>query len=185
MTAFLASLAVVFLAEMGDKTQLLAVAFASRFRWRTVLGGVLAATAANHLFAVAAGTYLTTIIPLAWIKIAAAASFVLFGLWTLRGDTLKDEDKKFDFKPFWTVFVAFFIAEMGDKTQLATVALAVKFNAVIPVWFGTTSGMLAADAAGIAVGSGLHNRVPEKWIRWFAALVFIAFGLWGLYDSVL
>ncbi|MGE5173038.1 MAG: TMEM165/GDT1 family protein [Betaproteobacteria bacterium] len=182
MTAFLTSLAIVTLAEMGDKTQLLAMAFASRFRWQTVMLGVFAATAANHLFAVSVGNYLTNIIPIAYIRIAAAASFILFGLWTLRGDTLDDENKRFNFSPFWTVTVAFFLAEMGDKTQLATVALAAEFNTVVPVWVGTTSGMLIADAVGIIAGIVLHKKIPEKQIRWFAALVFIGFGLWGLYD---
>ena len=182
MTAFLASLAIVFLAEMGDKTQLLAMAFATRFRWQTVLWGVLAATAANHLFAVFVGNYLTNIIPLAYIKIAASISFILFGLWTLRGDELHDEDKRFSFSPFWTVTTAFFLAEMGDKTQLATVALAAEFHTVMPVWMGTTTGMLIADAVGIIAGIVLHKKIPEKQIKWFAALVFIGFGLWGLYD---
>jgi putative Ca2+/H+ antiporter (TMEM165/GDT1 family) len=184
MTAFLTSLTIVVLAEMGDKTQLLAMAFATRFRWQTVMWGVLVATAANHLFAVGVGNYLTNIIPLAYIKIAAAASFILFGLWTLRGDELHDEDKRFNFSPFWTVTVAFFIAEMGDKTQLATVALAAEFNTVIPVWLGTTGGMLVADAAGIILGIVLHKKIPEKQIKWFAAMVFIAFGVWGLYESL-
>jgi putative Ca2+/H+ antiporter (TMEM165/GDT1 family) len=183
MTAFFTSFAIVFLAEMGDKTQLLAMAFATRFRWQTVMLGVLVATAANHLFAVYVGTYLTSIIPLHVIKIAASASFILFGLWTLRGDRLKDEDKRFNFNPFWTVTTAFFLAEMGDKTQLATVALAAGFNTVVPVWAGTTTGMLVADGVGIIVGILLHKKIPEKLIKWFAALVFIAFGLWGLYDS--
>jgi Ca2+/H+ antiporter, TMEM165/GDT1 family len=184
MTAFLTSLAIVVLAEMGDKTQLLAMAFASRFRWQTVMWGVFVATAANHLLAVLVGHYLTNIIPLNSIKIAASASFILFGLWTLRGDTLKDEDKRFNFSPFWTVATAFFIAEMGDKTQLATVALAAEFNTIIPVWIGTTTGMLIADAIGIIAGIVLHKNIPEKKIKWFAALVFIAFGLWGLYEAL-
>ncbi len=184
MTAFLTSLVIVVLAEMGDKTQLLAMAFASRFRWQTVMWGVFVATAANHLFAVLVGNYLTNIIPLNYIKIAASASFIIFGLWTLRGDTLEGEDKRFNFSPFWTVAIAFFIAEMGDKTQLATVALAAEFNTIIPVWIGTTTGMLIADAIGIIAGIVLHKNIPEKKIKWFAALVFIAFGLWGLYDAV-
>jgi putative Ca2+/H+ antiporter (TMEM165/GDT1 family) len=184
MTAFLTSLAIVFLAEMGDKTQLLAMAFATRFRWQTVMLGVLVATAANHLFAVYVGNYLTSIIPLHVIKIAASASFILFGLWTIRGDRLEDEDKRFNFNPFWTVTTAFFLAEMGDKTQLATVALAAEFNTVVPVWVGTTTGMLIADGVGIVVGILLHKKIPEKQIKWFAALVFIAFGLWGLYTSL-
>ncbi len=183
MTAFLTSLAIVVLAEMGDKTQLLAMAFASRFRWQTVMWGVFVATAANHLFAVLVGNYLTNIISLNYIKIAASASFIIFGLWTIRGDTLEGEDKRFNFSPFWTVAIAFFIAEMGDKTQLATVALAAEFNTIVPVWTGTTAGMLIADAIGIIAGIVLHKNIPEKKIKWFAALVFIAFGLWGLYEA--
>ena len=94
--------------------------------------GVFWATAANHLLAVLAGNYLTIIIPLQYIKIAAALSFIIFGLWTIRGDKLEDEDKRFNFSPFWTVAVAFFFAEMGDKTQLATVALAADFSIGCP-----------------------------------------------------
>jgi Ca2+/H+ antiporter, TMEM165/GDT1 family len=183
MTAFLTSLAIVVLAEMGDKTQLLAMAFASRFRWQTVMWGVLVATAANHLFAVLVGNYLTNIVPLEYIKIAAAVSFIIFGLWTIRGDKLEGEDKKYNFSPFWTVAAAFFVAEMGDKTQLATVALAAEFNTIVPVWLGTTAGMLIADAFGIIVGIVLHKNIPEKQVKWFAAMVFIGFGLWGLYDA--
>ena len=184
MTAFLTSVAIVFLAEMGDKTQLLAMALASRFRWQTVLWGIFAATASNHLFAVYVGNYLTSIIPLQYIKIGAAFSFIIFGLWTIRGDTLKGEDKKFNYSPFWTVSVAFFLAEMGDKTQLATVALAAKFNTIIPVWLGTTTGMIISDAVGIVVGIVLHKKIPERQVKWLAATIFIAFGVWGLYDPV-
>jgi putative Ca2+/H+ antiporter (TMEM165/GDT1 family) len=184
MIAFWTSLAFVVLAEMGDKTQLLAMAFAARMRWQTVMWGVFVATAANHLLAVFAGNYLTTIIPLEYIKIAAALSFIIFGLWTIRGDKLEDEDRRFNFSPFWTVVVAFFIAEMGDKTQLATVALAAEFNMIVPVWAGSTAGMIIADGIGIIVGIVLHKNIPEKQIKWFAALVFIAFGLWGLYGPI-
>src|ERR1043166_9081422 len=126
MTAFWASLIFVVLAEMGDKTQLLAMAFATRYKASVVLWGVFVATALNHALAVAVGNYLTVFIPLQYIQIAAAVSFVLFGLWTIRGDKLEGEDKRFSFSPFWTVAIAFVIAEMGDKTQLATVALAAK-----------------------------------------------------------
>ncbi len=184
MTIFLASLGIVFLAEMGDKTQLLAMAFATRFRWQTVLWGVFAATMVNHLLASYVGSTITDFIPIEYIKIAAALSFIFFGLWTLRGDTLEGEDKKFNFSPFWTVAVAFFLAEMGDKTQLATVALAAEFHSVIPVWLGTTTAMVLADAVGILAGIVLHKRIPEKQIKWFAALVFIAFGFWGLYEAL-
>ena len=152
MTVFIASFLFVVLAEMGDKTQLLAMAFATRFPAKTVLAGVLVATLLNHLLAVVLGSWLTNLVPLDVIQIAASASFILFGLWTLRGDKLEGEDKKYRFSPFWTVAVAFFFAEMGDKTQLATVALAAKYQSIVPIWLGTTAGMMVADAFGIIVG---------------------------------
>jgi len=183
MTAYLASLGFVVLAEMGDKTQLLAMAFASRYPWQTVMWGVFAATLVNHFLAVVAGNYLTAFVPLRYIQIAAAASFILFGLWTLRGDRLEGEDRRFNYSPFWTVAVAFFVAEMGDKTQLATVALAARYESIVPVWLGTTSGMLVADAIGIIVGIVMGKKIPERLIKWFAALIFIGFGVFGLYGA--
>lgn len=184
MTAYLASLMFVTLAEMGDKTQLLAMAFASRYPWQTVLWGVFVATLVNHLLAVVAGNYLTYIVPLHYIQIAASASFILFGLWTLRGDTLSGEDKRFNFSPFWTVAVAFFFAEMGDKTQLATMALATKYRCIVQIWLGTTSGMIVADAIGIIIGVVLGKKIPEKAVKWFAASMFILFGIIGLYGTI-
>jgi putative Ca2+/H+ antiporter (TMEM165/GDT1 family) len=183
MTAYMTSLVLVVLAEMGDKTQLLAMAFASRYRWQTVMSAVFVATLLNHLLAVAAGSLLTNIVPLQYIQIAGAASFILFGLWTLRGDELRDEDKKFKYSPFWTVAIAFFIAEMGDKTQLATVALATRFDSIIQIWLGTTCGMVIADALGIIVGIVMGKKIPERLVKWFAALVFIIFGVLGIYGA--
>ncbi|MEI7671602.1 MAG: TMEM165/GDT1 family protein [Deltaproteobacteria bacterium] len=182
MTAFLVSMSFVVLAEMGDKTQLLAMAFATRYKATTVLWAVFWATLFNHLLAVVAGSYLTNFIPIRYIQVAAAVSFILFGLWTIRGDELNDEDKRFSFTPFWTVAIAFFIAEMGDKTQLATVALAAKYQSIIPVWMGTTTGMVIADAIGIVIGIVIGKKIPERVVKWFAAIIFILFGLIGLYQ---
>ena len=184
VTIFIASFLFVVLAEMGDKTQLLAMAFACRYPAKTVLAGVLAATLLNHLLAVVLGSFLTDFIPMSTVQIAASASFVFFGLWTLRGDKLEGEDKKYKFSPFWTVAVAFFFAEMGDKTQLATVALAAKYHSILPIWMGTTAGMMVADAFGIIVGVVMGKRIPERFVKWFAAVIFILFGLIGLYDSL-
>ncbi len=184
MTAFIASLIFVVLAEMGDKTQLLGMAFATRFRWQTVMWGVFVATAANHLLAAAAGSYLTMIVPLGIIKVAAAVSFILFGLWTIRGDHLSGEDQRYQFSPFWTVTVAFFMAEMGDKTQLATISLAVEYNAVINVWMGTTLGMMISNAFGIIVGIVMGKKIPERMIKWGSAIIFIGFGAAGLYENL-
>jgi Ca2+/H+ antiporter, TMEM165/GDT1 family len=182
--AYMASLIFVVLAEMGDKTQLLAMAFASRYRWTTVLWAVFVATLANHLLAVLAGSYLAAYVPMQYIQIAASLSFIFFGLWTLRGDKLEGEDKRFSFSPFWTVAVAFFFAEMGDKTQLATVALATKYSGIIQIWLGTTSGMIIADGIGIGVGVVLGKKIPERAIKWFAAIIFMLFGLVGLYGAL-
>jgi len=184
MTAFMASLIFVVLAEMGDKTQLLAMALACKFRWQTVMWGVFVATAANHLLAAAVGSYLAILVPMAFIQIAAAASFIIFGLWTIRGDILEEEDKKYSFSPFWTVTIAFFMAEMGDKTQLATIALAVEYNTIIPVWMGTTLGMIISNGFGIIVGNVMGRHIPERAIKWVSALIFIAFGGYGLYENL-
>ena len=182
MLAFITSMAIVVLAEMGDKTQLLAMAFATRFRWQTVMWGVFAATVLNHLMAVIVGNYITQLMPMSYVQIAAAASFILFGLWTIRGDELDGEDKANGRSPFWTVAIAFFIAEMVDKTQLATIALAAQFNTVLSVWLGTTTGMMIADGFGIIIGIVLGKRIPERTVKWVASMIFIAFGLIGLYE---
>jgi putative Ca2+/H+ antiporter (TMEM165/GDT1 family) len=184
MIAYWTSLVFVVLAEMGDKTQLLAMAFAVRYRPVLVLWGIFVATAVNHLLAVLAGNYLTALIPLPYIQIGAAGSFILFGIWTLRGDRLEGEDKRFSFSPFWTIAIAFFLAEMGDKTQLATVALAAKFQSIWMTWSGTLTGMMIADMIGIGIGIVMHKHIPDRLIKWGSALVFIGFGLYGLHENI-
>ncbi|MBN1547854.1 MAG: TMEM165/GDT1 family protein [Syntrophaceae bacterium] len=184
MTTYLLSMLFVVLAEMGDKTQLLAMAFAMRYKASVVLWGVFVATLLNHFMAVSLGSYMTHFIPMHYIQIAAAVSFILFGLWTIRGDELDNEDKRFNFSPFWTVAVAFFIAEMGDKTQLATVALAAKYQTIIPVWMGTTTGMVIADVIGIVIGIVLGKKIPAVAVKWFAAVIFVLFGFIGLYQYI-
>lgn len=197
LTTFIVATVAVVLAEMGDKTQLLAMAFATRFKWTTVLWAVLAATLLNHFFAVAVGNVVTEFVPMVWIKLVAAASFVMFALWTIRGDKLEGEDKERGRSPFWTVAIAFFIAEMGDKTQLMTIALAadeavkvtgagwmVKVTEIIPVWMGTTCGMIIADTFGIVVGIVLHRHIPERLVKWIAAVSFAAFGMFGLHEAL-
>lgn len=180
MAAFVASLLFVTLAEMGDKTQLLAMAFATRFPAQTVLSAVFVATLLNHALAVAAGRMLTNAIPLEVISLAAALSFILFGLWTIRGDTLEGEDDRSSaFGPFLTVAIAFFLAELGDKTQLATISLAVRYADPIAVLLGTTAGMVVADSIGIGIGIVLGKRLPDALIRLVSAGVFIFFGFAG------
>ncbi|MFA5093507.1 MAG: TMEM165/GDT1 family protein [Candidatus Omnitrophota bacterium] len=185
MPAFLASLIFVVLAEMGDKTQLLAMAFAARYSAGKVLLAVFLATILNHALAVLTGRFLTTVIPIEIISFLAAFSFIIFGLWTLRGDKLQGEDRKVSrWGPVLTVGIAFFLAEMGDKTQLATISLAVKYQSLINVLMGTTVGMVVADAFGIIVGVVMRKHIPEKMIKWFSAIIFILFGLIGMFKIV-
>ncbi|MDR2770549.1 MAG: TMEM165/GDT1 family protein [Clostridiales Family XIII bacterium] len=184
VVAFFISAGAVTLAEMGDKTQLLAMAFAARYKSAAVLTGVFFATVFNHGLAVAAGNLVTRFASAQlWIQAAASLSFILFGLWTIRGDTLEGEDRRSaKFGPVLTVAAAFFIAEMGDKTQLATIALAAKFPASpLAVLAGTTAGMLIADSIGIVVGVILRRRIPERKIKLVSASAFMLFGLIGSY----
>ena len=181
--AFAASLVFVVLAEMGDKTQLLAMSFATCYNPYKVLLAVFIATIANHALAVVAGQFLTTIVPIDIISLAASLSFIGFGLWTIRGDKLKDEAKKVSrYGAVATVAIAFFIAEFGDKTQLATISLAAEYQNPVSVLLGTTLGMLVADGVGIVVGVVLCKRIPQRKIKWFSALIFVLFGLVGAFE---
>jgi Ca2+/H+ antiporter, TMEM165/GDT1 family len=185
MAAFLASFLFVVLAEMGDKTQLLAMAFCAKYNWQKVLIGCFLATILNHSLAVAAGRFLAAVVPLDIISFLASLSFIGFGLWTLRGDKLGDEDKKPSrFGPVAAVSVAFFLAEMGDKTQLATISLAVRYPNAVSVLLGTTMGMVVADAVGIIAGVVLRKNIPEKTVKWVSAAVFIVYGLAGCYAII-
>lgn len=168
---------------MGDKTQLLAMSFATCYNHCKVLLAVFIATIANHALAVVAGQFLTTIVPMDIISLAASLSFIGFGLWTIRGDKLKDEAKKISrYGAVATVAIAFFIAEFGDKTQLATISLAAEYQNPLSVLIGTTLGMLVADGVGIVVGVVLCKRIPQRKIKWFSALIFVLFGLVGVYE---
>jgi putative Ca2+/H+ antiporter (TMEM165/GDT1 family) len=185
MAAFLFAVGAVVLAEMGDKTQLLAMAFAAKYKASKVLIGVFIATVLNHGLAVWVGNLITHLESAQiWIQAAASLSFIFFGLWTIRGDKLDGEqNKKSKFGAVATVAIAFFLAEMGDKTQLATVALATKFPQT-PIWVlvGTTTGMLIADGIGIIIGVVLCKKIPERTIKLISAGAFIIFGLIGCYQ---
>lgn len=182
MAAFIASFILVLLAEMGDKTQLLAMAFATKYSVYKVLFGVFLATLLNNSLAVGVGHFLTTIIPLDVISFLAAISFIVFGLWTIRGDKFEGGEKRVSrFGPVLTVGIAFFLVEMGDKTQLATISLAVEYKNMFAVLMGTTLAMLIADAIGIGIGVIMHKHIPERSIKWISASLFILFGLLGVY----
>lgn len=191
MDAFLSSTAiafgVVFVAEMGDKSQLMALTFATRYRPLPVLAGITAATALVHLVSVGIGYALGVSLPTGWISLIAALAFVGFGVWTLHGDSLADEERGRVERPARSVVLAvggaFFLAELGDKTMLATVALATD-HGWAGTWVGSTVGMVVADALAIMVGRLLGRRLPETLVRYVAAALFFAFGLWLLVEAV-
>ena len=185
MSELIKALLLVVVAEMGDKTQLLAMAMASKYKVKHVMLGVLIATVLNHALAVAVGSYLTSFIPMSTIQIVAGICFLIFGLWTIRGDKLDDEDnKKKKFGPVVTVAIAFFFAEMGDKTQLMTIAIAAGSVQPAFILIGTTLGMLVADGIGIIGGAWMNKHIPEVYIKWGAGVIFMIFGTLTLFESV-
>lgn len=178
--ALLTSTAVVTLAEIGDKTQLLAIVLATRFKRPVpIILGILVATLANHFLAAFVGAQAAAFLEGEWFRYVIALSFIAMGIWTLIPDKLDDvEDKPARFGAFLTTVIAFFLVEMGDKTQLATVALSARFNDLIMVTLGTTLGMMLANVPAVFLGNELIRRVPMNVVRLIAALLFLAIGLW-------
>lgn len=187
MSAFLLSFVVIFVAELGDKSQLMAMAFATRYRFWTVLWAITAATAVVHLFSVALGVLVGGVIPSGPVNVVAGLAFLGFGLWTLRGDTLSEEEEsraeRSTRSAFLAIAVAFFLAELGDKTMLATVTLATT-EGWLGTWIGSTLGMVAADALAIAVGTLLGRTLPERAISIGAAVLFFVFGIWLVFEGL-
>jgi putative Ca2+/H+ antiporter (TMEM165/GDT1 family) len=185
MEPILGSFVLVAVSEMGDKTQLLAFSLAGRYRrpW-VVMAGILVATVANHLLAAGVGTWVSAQVPPRIMAGILAAAFIGFGLWTLRPDSLEESKEPSGLGPFLTTTVLFFLAEMGDKTQLATVALAARYGSVVAVTVGTTLGMVAADGLAVFAGERLAHRVPMTLVRRLAAAIFVAFGLVSLWAAI-
>lgn len=173
----LSSFALVALSEMGDKTQLLAFSLAAKFRkpW-PIMAGIFTATLLNHGLASSVGSWIAAYVSPQTMNGILAAAFIGFGLWTLKPDTL-DEQKPQRFGPFLTTVVLFFLAEMGDKTQFATIALAAKYGSVAWVTAGTTLGMMVTDGVAVFLGDRISAKVQMKWVRWAAASLFFAFGI--------
>jgi Ca2+/H+ antiporter, TMEM165/GDT1 family len=186
LIAFAVSFGVVFVAELGDKSQLMALTFATRYRALPVLLGITIATAVVHAVSVAVGYGLGAALPTAWIALAAGIAFFGFGAWTLRGDTLTDDEQakaeRSTGSAVVAASVAFFLAELGDKTMLATITLATQYG-WFGTWVGSTLGMVAADALAIVVGRQLGRHLPEKTIKYGASGLFFLFGVWLLVDS--
>lgn len=189
MYAFLLSTAVIFVAELGDKSQLMAMTFAARYRARDVLIGITVATAVVHLFSVGIGALIGESFAgyQGAISIGAGIAFFGFAVWTLRGDELSEEErsKARDSRGLALVAVgtAFFLAELGDKTMLATITLATR-EGWFGTWIGSTLGMVAADALAILVGAWLARSLPERSIKFGAAALFALFGVILVADGV-
>jgi putative Ca2+/H+ antiporter (TMEM165/GDT1 family) len=180
MDAFLLSFGVIFLAELGDKSQLMALAFAARYKAWLVLVAVTIATLIVHAGSVVLGAAFALALPTDLINIAAGVAFLAFAVWTLRGDKVDeskaDKGQATGLAALLTVGTTFFLAELGDKTMLATVTLATNHEP-IGIWLGSTAGMVFADALAIGLGALLGSRLPERAIKLFAAGAFVVFGL--------
>ena len=183
MQAFLISTGIVALAEMGDKTQLLALLLAARFKkpWPIVLG-IFVATILNHAMAGALGAWVSTQISPQTLRYILGASFIAMAVWMLVPDKLDKEAgrKNPRFGVFGTTVVLFFLAEMGDKTQIATVMLAARFDAYIAVVAGTTLGMMLANAPVVWLGERMTRLVPLRVVHLVSAAIFLGLGLWAL-----
>ena len=180
ITTVLISTGVVALAEMGDKTQLLAFLLAARFKKPVpIILGILLATIVNHGFAGALGAWITTLLSpntLGWIL---GISFIAMAIWTLKPDEIEEDEAKIAgrFGVFGATTITFFLAEMGDKTQIATVALAANYSSVILVVIGTTLGMMIADVPAVFIGTKFAQKVSMKLVHGIAAAVFAALGV--------
>jgi putative Ca2+/H+ antiporter (TMEM165/GDT1 family) len=179
MEAFLISTGIVALAEIGDKTQLLAFILAAKFRKPIPITiGILVATIANHAFAGAVGTWITSTVSPEAMRWVLGLSFIGMAIWTLIPDKLDEDDAKLaQYGVFTTTLIAFFLAEMGDKTQIATVALAAQYNAFVSVVAGTTFGMMIANVPAVLIGDRLANKMPVRLVHGIAAAIFALLGV--------
>jgi Ca2+/H+ antiporter, TMEM165/GDT1 family len=183
LAAFTAAFALVVLAEMGDKTQFVAMAFAAKYNAYKVLFAIFLGTIANFVIVIALGEALSAVVPLEAISLAASLAFIGFGLWTLRDEKTDEEKVKLSrFGVVATVATTFFVAEMGDKTQLATLSLAVQYQSPASVLVGAVLAMLVADSIGIVVGVVFCRRIPQRALKWLSAIIFVVFGLVGVFE---
>jgi len=186
MEAFLVSTGIVALGEMGDKTQLLAVLLAARFRRPLpIIFGILVATLANHALAGALGQWVADALGPTWLRWIIGVSFIAMAVWMLIPDRLDDDaapKQALRLGVFGTTVAAFFLAEMGDKTQIATVALAARYDAFVAVVAGTTLGMMLANVPAVYFGEAVARRVSMRWVHGVSALIFLVLGLLTLFN---
>jgi len=186
MEALLVSTGVVALAEIGDKTQLLAFILAARFKKPVpIILGILVATIVNHGLAGALGAWITTAVTPEILRWALGLSFIGMAVWTMIPDKIEEEETKVAKKlgVFGATLVTFFLAEMGDKTQIATVAMAVHYAAPVMVVIGTTLGMLIADVPAVFIGDKLATKIPMKLVHSIAAAIFAVLGIATLFGA--
>lgn len=180
MESLLVSTGVVALAEMGDKTQLLAFILAARFKKPLpIILGILAATVLNHGLAGALGAWITTQINPGFLRWILGVSFIAMAIWTLIPDKIEEEETQVakTFGIFGATFITFFLAEMGDKTQIATIAMAAHYSSAILVVIGTTLGMLIADVPAVFLGDKFAAKISMKWVHGIAAAIFLLLGI--------
>jgi putative Ca2+/H+ antiporter (TMEM165/GDT1 family) len=183
LAAFSAAFLLVFLAEMGDKTQFVAMTFATKYNPYKVLFAIFLGTVANFVIVIIVGQLLTEVVPLDVISLIASIAFIAFGIWTVREEKVDEENIKISrFGVVATVGVAFFVAEIGDKTQLATLSLAVQYDSPVTVLVGAILAMLVADGIGIVIGVVFCRRIPRHKLKWLSAIIFVLFGLIGIYE---
>ena len=182
MEAFLVSTGIVALAEIGDKTQLLAFILAAKFRKPVpIIVGILVATIANHAFAGALGSWITAMVAPETMRWALGLSFMAMAIWTLIPDKFEEDDAKLArYGVFGTTLIAFFLAEMGDKTQIATVALAAQYQSLISVVAGTTLGMMIANVPAVLMGDRIAHKMPVRLVHAIAAAIFAVLGVMTL-----
>lgn len=186
MESLLVSTGVVALAEIGDKTQLLAFILAARFKKPLpIILGILAATIINHGLAGALGAWITSAVTPEILRWVLGLSFIGMAIWTMIPDKIEEEETKVAHKlgVFGATFITFFLAEMGDKTQIATVAMAAHYAAPLMVVIGTTLGMLIADVPAVFLGDKLANKIPMKLVHSIAAAIFAILGIATLFGA--
>ncbi|MGB9867835.1 MAG: TMEM165/GDT1 family protein [Bacillota bacterium] len=184
MSAALTTAMLIFVAEVGDKTQLLVAALAGRFPVKTVFLGIAAAVAAVQAIAVTAGHMLAGVVPVHLLHLASAAAFFGFCVWSLRDDSSESlAVRRVSPNPLLAIAFGFFLAELGDKTQLAALTLSARFPLPLHVWAGAVVGMLAADSLGLVAGYALARRVDGHWVRLGSSLAFLAFSAYTLWTT--
>jgi Ca2+/H+ antiporter, TMEM165/GDT1 family len=184
---FWAALIFVFMAEMGDKTQLMTLGFSAKYKAVTVFFGVCLATLLINLISVGLGEGFGKLCPTFWVNMVAGVSFIAFGIWTLRGDHAEESERPHFGKhgPLMTVVISFFLAELGDKTMLTAMAVASRYHNFFAVWMGSTIGLVASNTLAIFAGKAVGNRLSAKSIQTGIAVIYIVSGCFAIGDTLL